>query len=125
MRWNRLEYEACSMARTISVIGDRWTLLILRDLFHGPRRYGDLAGAPEAIPTNILAARLSKLEAGGLITSEAYQQNPPRYSYALSAKGRDLKPVLAALALWGHRHVRGTRIPPALAKAFGQAGAAR
>lgn len=111
--------SSCPIAGTLDLIGDRWTLLILRDLFPGPRRYGELAGAAEAIPTNILAARLARMEAGGLITSETYQKNPPRYVYALSAKGRDLKPVLAALALWGHRHVRGTRIPPAMAEAFG------
>ncbi|MEO6005160.1 MAG: helix-turn-helix domain-containing protein [Opitutus sp.] len=106
--------SGCPIAGALDVIGDRWTLLIIRDLAHGRRRYGDFASAAEGIPTNILAERLKRLEAAGVIDSEPYQQNPPRYSYGLTAKGEELKPVLARLALWGKQHVRGTRLPDAM-----------
>lgn len=109
----------CPIAGTLDVLGDRWTLLIVRDLFGGPKRYGDFAGAAEGIPTNILAERLARLEAGGLITSEPYQDNPPRYTYTLTAKGKELQPVLVSLAQWGQKHVRGTKIPEFMRKRLG------
>lgn len=103
--------STCPIAGSLDLIGDRWTLLVVRDLVRGRQRYGEFAGAPEGIPTNILADRLVRLEECGIITSETYQENPPRYAYSLTARGRDLKPVLVALARWGERHVPGTRIP--------------
>jgi DNA-binding HxlR family transcriptional regulator len=109
----------CPIAGALDVLGDRWTLLIVRDLIGGPRRYGDFAGAAEGIPTNILAERLARLEKSGVIESTPYQQNPPRYAYSLTARGRELQPVLVALAKWGQRHVKGTRIPAAMAEALG------
>ncbi|HWA87393.1 MAG TPA: helix-turn-helix domain-containing protein [Opitutus sp.] len=86
-------------------MGDRWTLIIIRDLFRGRTRYGEFLAGPEGIPTNILADRLVRLEEAGLIESKSYQQNPPRYAYTLTAKGADLKPVLGALAGWALKHV--------------------
>ena len=83
---------------------------MIRDLFRGLKRYGEFAGGREGIPTNILANRLKRLEAAGLISSARYQDNPPRYEYALTAKGRDLKPVLAALGGWAVRHVPGAQV---------------
>jgi DNA-binding HxlR family transcriptional regulator len=96
--------SSCPLSCSLDLLGDRWTLLVIRDLFGGKSRYGEFLDSPERIPTNILAERLHRLEQAGLITSSPYQQNPPRYAYALTAKGKDLKPVLAALALWGMRH---------------------
>jgi DNA-binding HxlR family transcriptional regulator len=116
---SRRPRSSCPIAGTLDVLGDRWTLLILRDLFPGPRRYGDFAAAAEGIPTNILAERLARLEAHGLIERKPYQQNPVRFSYALTAKGRDVKPILAAIGLWGARHVRGARIPATMAALLG------
>ncbi len=96
------------------MIGDRWTLLIIRDLLRGMSRYSEFAGGPEGVPTNILAERLQRLEDAGVISRTPYQSNPPRYAYALTAKGRDLAPVLATVGGWGLRHVPGTEADPTL-----------
>jgi DNA-binding HxlR family transcriptional regulator len=93
------------------VIGDRWTLLVIRDLFAGKSRFGDFAASSEHIPTNILAERLKRLEAAGLIESSAYSEHPPRVEYSLTRRGRDLAPVLDALATWGLEQFPGTRRP--------------
>ena len=108
----------CPIGGALDLVGDRWTLLIVRDLFRGGQRYGEFDAAPEAIPTNILADRLVRLEECGIVTSEPYQENPRRYAYSLTARGRELKPVLVALAKWGARHVSGTRIPAEIAAAM-------
>jgi len=107
--------SACPVACSLDLLGDRWTLLVIRDLFRGLTRYGEFLAAPEGIPTNILAERLKRLEAAGLIKSEPYQQNPPRYAYTLTPKGADLKPVLGALAMWAMRHVPRTQADKELA----------
>lgn len=106
----------CAIAGTLDVIGDRWSLLIVRDLLlHGPQRFGDLEGADEAIPTNTLTDRLRRLEEAGIVAREPYQQRPARYKYLLTAKGGALGPVLDAIADWGVTHLPGTRRlgPPA------------
>ena len=102
----------CPIAGALEVLGDRWTLLIVRDLLRGRSRYGEFAESPEGIPTNILAERLARLEAAGLVARTAYQRHPPRYAYHLTPTGADLRPVLAALAGWGLRHVTGTKANP-------------
>jgi len=84
----------CPVASALDVVGDKWTLIVLRTIFAGRHRYGDLAGMPEKIATNILADRLERLETFGLVTKSPYQQNPVRYQYRLTAKGADLLPVL-------------------------------
>src|ERR1051325_4209596 len=86
--------SSCPIAGALDLLGDRWTLLVIRDLFAGKTRYGEFAASAEGIPTNILADRLVKLEHSGLVRSETYQENPPRYAYALTPKGVALKPVL-------------------------------
>ena len=101
--------SACPVACSLDLLGDRWTLLIVRDLLRGLTRYGEFLAGPEGIPTNILAERLERLVAAGLVKRTPYQQNPPRYAYTLTAKGADLKPVLGALALWAMRHVPRTQ----------------
>ena len=103
------------MACALDLIGDRWSLLVIRDLLTGPRRYGDLLAAPEHIPTNILADRLRRLEREGLIRAAAYSEHPPRFEYSLTRKGRELGPALDALATWGLRYFPGTvrTVPPA------------
>jgi DNA-binding HxlR family transcriptional regulator len=82
---------------------------VIRDLFAGKRRYGELLGAPEHIPTNILAERLKRLESAGLVASAQYSQHPPRYEYELTERGRALQPVLDAVAVWGLEQFPGTR----------------
>ena len=100
--------SACAVANSLDIVGDKWSLLVVRDLFHGKRTYGELANSPEHIPTNILADRLKRLEAAGIISSTPYQQRPVRYAYTLTPKGRDLGDVLLAFVRWGKRHIPGT-----------------
>jgi DNA-binding HxlR family transcriptional regulator len=102
----------CPVASALDLLGDRWTLVILRMLFAGHKRYAELLKMPEHIATNILAQRLKLLEEEGLITANAYQTNPPRYEYCLTEKGADLLPVLQALALWGVKHIPERWTPP-------------
>jgi DNA-binding HxlR family transcriptional regulator len=104
--------SSCPAACVLDLAGDKWTLLVVRDLLRGRHTYKELLAADEGIPTNILADRLKKMEAAGLIQAEPYQDKPVRWRYELTAKGRDLGHVLAAMARWGTKHVRGTRIPP-------------
>ena len=94
----------CPVSSALDVFGDRWTLVVVRDLTLGKRRFGELASGPDKIPTNILADRLKQLEAFEVIERIAYQERPPRYEYRLTDKGRDLAPVLRAMADWGQKH---------------------
>ncbi len=100
--------STCPAACALDIAGDRWTLLIVRDLLRGRDTYGKLADSDEGIPTNILADRLRRMQEHGLIESKPYQQRPVRYTYSLTAKGRDLGEVLGAVARWGKKHIRGT-----------------
>jgi DNA-binding HxlR family transcriptional regulator len=100
----------CPVAGALDLLGDKWTLLVVRDLFAGMKRYGEFAGAMEGIPTNLLADRLKRLEAAGVITSSPYQDNPPRYEYALTPAGEALRPVMRELVTWGLRHLPGTMV---------------
>jgi DNA-binding HxlR family transcriptional regulator len=93
------------VARTLDLIGERWTTLILRDLIlHGPRRYQDLQDSLAGIAPNTLSARLKDMEANGLIERKLYHERPPRLEYHLTEKGRSLGPVLRALREWGTRN---------------------
>lgn len=95
----------CPVASALDIVGDKWTLVVLRTIFAGRYRYGDLADMPEAISSNILAERLERLEGYGLITKSPYQQNPVRYEYRLTRRGADLLPVLQELATWALRYI--------------------
>ncbi|HLP06942.1 MAG TPA: helix-turn-helix domain-containing protein [Opitutaceae bacterium] len=107
----------CPLACTLDLLGDKWTLLVVRDLLLGRRRYGDFVASPEGIPTNILAERLKRLEQAGLLEKTAYQENPVRHEYVPTAACLDLKPVLFAAAEWGNKHIPGTRTDWPRAKA--------
>jgi DNA-binding HxlR family transcriptional regulator len=98
----------CAVANSLDIVGDKWSLLVVRDLLHGKRTYKELADSPERIPTNILADRLRRLEQAGIVCSAPYQERPVRYAYALTAKGKDLGDVLLAFVRWGKRHIPGT-----------------
>jgi DNA-binding HxlR family transcriptional regulator len=98
----------CAIANSLDIVGDKWSLLVVRDLLHGKETYGELAQSPERIPTNILADRLKKLEAAGIIVATPYQQRPVRNTYSLTPKGRALGDVLLALVRWGKQHIPGT-----------------
>ena len=97
--------QKCPVARTLDLIGERWTPLILRDLLlHGPRRYQDFQDSLAGIAPNTLSARLKDMEANGLIERKLYNERPPRLEYHLTEKGRSLAPVLRALREWGSRN---------------------
>lgn len=105
------DFPACPVAGTLELIGDRWTLVVVRDLVLGKHRYGEFQESPEGIPTNILAQRLKRLEELGIVVKVPYNEHPPRYEYHLTEKGKELNPVLRALRVWGLKHVPGTGIP--------------
>jgi DNA-binding HxlR family transcriptional regulator len=97
--------EDCPVARTLDLIGERWSVLILRDLFlEGPRRFQDFQESLSGVAPNTLSARLKQMEASGLITRRLYSEHPPRLEYHLTEKGKSLGPVLRALREWGQKH---------------------
>lgn len=106
------ERSPCPVANALDLFGDKWTLLVVRDLVLGKMRYGEFAQSAESIPSNILADRLKRLEAAGVVAKLAYCAKPPRFEYALTEKGRDLVPVLEAIADWALKHVPGTQVFP-------------
>ena len=97
----------CAIANSLDILGDKWSLLVVRDLLHGKRTYGELADSPEGIPTNILADRLKRLESAGIVASTPYQERPVRYAYTLTPKGSALGEVLLALVRWGKQYIPG------------------
>jgi DNA-binding HxlR family transcriptional regulator len=105
------EGQVCSVARSLEVVGERWTLLIVRNLFLGMRRFDELQHNL-GIARNVLAARLEKLVEAGVVEPRPYSQRPPRHEYVLTEKGRDLFPVLVALMQWGDRHAPSPGGPP-------------
>jgi DNA-binding HxlR family transcriptional regulator len=113
MRWNELAQQPCSIARTVSVIGDRWTLLILRDCFLRIRRFDDFE-ARLGITRHILADRLKKLVHAGVLRKVPYQDRQLRYEYRLTQKGLDLYPVLMSIVHWGDMHMAGEEGRPVL-----------
>lgn len=106
MRRKSLADMACPMARSLDVVGEWWTLLIVRDALVGARRFEDFRQT--GIADNILSARLDRLVAEGIFARRAYQDRPPRYEYLLTEKGRDLTPVVYALAEWGLKWTDGS-----------------
>ncbi len=106
------ERSGCPIATTLDLVGDRWTLVIVRDMVTGKTRFGEFMDSPEGITTNILADRLKRMTAAGLVLKEAYQANPVRFEYHLTDRGFDLLPVLQAMCNWGNRHVGETWVPP-------------
>ena len=96
----------CPIARSLEVIGERWTLLILRDfVLHGPRRFQDFQKSLVGISPNTLSARLKTLEDAGVIERRFYEEHPPRAEYVLTKKGEALRPVTKALKEWGEQYV--------------------
>ena len=110
--------ERCSVAAALQVVGDPWTLLILRDAFFGVRRFDDWQ-ARLGVARNVLAARLKTLVEQGVLETRLYSQHPPRKDYVLTAKGRDLMPVIVTLKAWGDRHVYDGATPLELTHACG------
>ena len=106
---NKTWRSTCPVACTLDIVGDKWTLLIVRDLFVGKKTYGEFQNAPEKIPTNILADRLKRLQEHGIVSKHPYQERPLRYEYLLTPKGRELGAVLKAMVKWGEKHVPGSK----------------
>ena len=98
--------ERCSIAATLEVVGDPWTLLILRDAFQGVKRFEQWQERL-GVARNVLAARLKSLVSNGVLEPRRYSERPPRREYVLTAKGRALSPVLLTMAEWGDQHVYG------------------
>jgi len=99
------EIPDCPVARTLDLIGERWTILLLRDLLlQGPRRFQDFQTSLPGVAPNVLSARLKSLEENGLLRREIYNERPPRLQYVLTDKGRSLGPVVKAMREWGANH---------------------
>lgn len=105
----RARRSRCPVACTLDVLGDKWSLLVIRDIMRGKRRYAEFLASPEGIPTNILADRLKRLTGQGVIRSRKYTERPPRFDYELTAKGEDLRPIMRAMVEWGVQHGGGRR----------------
>lgn len=113
MRWEELDQQPCSLSRTLSVVGDRWTLLVLRDCFLGVRRF-EAFERRLGITRHVLADRLKKLVQAGVLDRVAYQDKPLREEYRLTEKGKALHPVMMALVHWGDRYMADQRGAPVL-----------
>ena len=103
--------QVCSVARSLELIGERWTLLIVRDVFVGVRKFDELQ-ADLGIARNVLTERLTRLVEGGVLERHRYQERPERFEYRLTQKGLDLWPVLVSLLQWGDRYYAPEEGPP-------------
>ena len=97
--------QACPVAKTLELVGDRWTLLMVRDLLSGPQRFQDFQASLPGMAPNILSERLKLMEQHGIVTRHFYSEHPPRAEYVLTDRGKELKMVVGALASWGSRHI--------------------
>ncbi len=97
------EKQNCSIARTLAFLGERWTLLVLREIFLGHRRFDQIQGQL-GVATNVLSERLASLTEEGIVERRPYSDHPNRFEYRLTEKGLELQPVLLALMKWGDRH---------------------
>ncbi len=117
MRWEELDREPCSLARSLSIVGDRWTLLVLRECFLRVRRFEEFEQRL-GIARHVLADRLKKLTDAGVLTKVPYQERPRREEYRLTEKGLDLYPVMLSLLDWGDKWMSGAEGPPASPTSF-------
>jgi len=109
VKHSEFERSPCPVACTLDILGDKWTLLIVRDLFTGKKRYGEFQDSPENIPSNILANRLGRLFEHQIIIKKPYQNNPVRYEYSLTEKGKELGIILKAIIAWGEKNIEGSK----------------
>jgi DNA-binding HxlR family transcriptional regulator len=110
---NDYENQTCSIAATLEVVGERWSLLIVRDVMLGVRRFDEMQ-ASLGIARNVLQTRLTRLVEHAILEKRLYQERPPRYEYRLTEKGLDLWPTVFALMNWGDRHAATAAGPPVL-----------
>ncbi|MEM8488029.1 MAG: helix-turn-helix domain-containing protein [Bacteroidota bacterium] len=108
-----IQRSPCPISSTLDILGDKWTLLIVRDMLRSDKhRYGDFLTSKEGIRTNILADRLRRLCDHNIVEKKAYQENPLRYEYHLTPKGKDLAPLVNAALTWGLKHLPNVSLPP-------------
>lgn len=98
----------CPVACILDILGDKWTLLVVRDLFFGKHRFKELQASLEKIPSNILADRLKRLEQQGIVRRDLYRERPKRFAYHLTPKGADLEPVMRSLVAWSNKYLPET-----------------
>jgi DNA-binding HxlR family transcriptional regulator len=115
------EAEQCSIARSLEIVGERWTMLILRDAFQGLHRFEEFLSSL-GITRNVLSSRLCLLVHEGVLERRQYQTRPDRHEYHLTPKGRELWPVLMHLLAWGDRHYAGPAGPPRIVEHTGCGG---
>lgn len=107
-----LERSQCPISNTLDLIGDKWTLLVIRDmLFVNKKSFKEFLESPEGIATNILTDRLKRLQESGIIGKRPYRKAPLRYEYKLTRRGEDLRPLLMEMVRWGLTHIEGAAIP--------------
>jgi DNA-binding HxlR family transcriptional regulator len=104
--------SGCPIATTLDVVGDKWTLVIVRDMLNGKSKFSEFLGSPERITTNVLTSKLAMLLGNGLAKRKPYQVHPPRYQYLLTEKGVALAPVLLEMCAWANKFYVGTWTPP-------------
>ncbi|MBZ0218658.1 MAG: helix-turn-helix transcriptional regulator [Fimbriimonadaceae bacterium] len=103
----------CPIASTLDLVGDKWSLILVRDMITGKKKFSEFIDSPEGIPTNILTNRLKQMEQLGLIKKQQYQDRPKRYEYVLTEHGRALLPVLQEISRWANSNIADTWVPPA------------
>ena len=101
---NRTELPACPVETTLTLIGDKWKVLILRDLMPGTKRFGELKKSVGSVSQKVLTAQLRAMESSGLVHREVYAEVPPRVEYSLTELGKSLKPILDSLRAWGEAY---------------------
>lgn len=111
MKWDEISSTECSVARSSAILGDRWSLLVVSDLFLGVKRF-EMFQQRLGIPRTTLANRLARLEEHGVVTRLKYQSNPERFEYRLTPKGLDLHLVITTIVAWGDKHYAGEAGPP-------------
>lgn len=96
------DYQKCPIEKTMNVIGGKWTFLILRNIFYGPQRFGELQRSLKGISPRTLSMRLKELEEEGIISRTIYSEIPPHVEYSLTEKGQSLRPIFEAMKVWGN-----------------------
>ena len=99
-----MELPACPVETTLTLIGDKWKVLILRDLMSGTKRFGELKKSVGSVSQKVLTAQLRAMESSGLVHRQVYAEVPPRVEYSLTDLGRSLKPILDAMWTWGEEY---------------------
>ena len=102
--------QSCPVAKSLELLGERWTLLIVRDLLRGPKKFQDLLESLKGVVPGVLSQRLKMLEDHGIIQRHFYSNHPPRAEYTLTERGAGLRPAIRALAIWGAQHLGADRI---------------